>query len=262
MAVEELGLSFPSTIGELAEVLARVGVYDRSISVDGVNQWRCEEELPPVVDVLPVPEDWAEREQEVRRLRVIPAASSLLRHFSAQGRPQEIKTSLGRLSQHCEVSESAVRRALEWLIDERALAVRRFTKTLSANDLKQVVEHLRIVITLDWNLINDQWGNLDEEEGDLSDLRWNGSPWMCYREASQQGVGSEALKVMGFLPFRFTTPDEAGSIISLAELAVGQNLSVVGVVDALIELEKAGYATWDNKSQLLRLAIPMANSEK
>jgi hypothetical protein len=61
-AVAATGRPVPTTIGELAALLAELGVYQHTATADGMHRWRSEADLPPMVDVLPLPRAWVEHE--------------------------------------------------------------------------------------------------------------------------------------------------------------------------------------------------------
>ncbi|GAA2678527.1 DUF6042 family protein [Actinoplanes palleronii] len=248
-ALAARGLRLPTTVGELAETLATIGVYHHQTE-NGVERWRCEDDLPEVAQVLTLPDEFVQDEQRVALLtRILPATDQLFQHLRDRGRPEVLTTSVQRLADEATMDTSVVRVALDGMIRYREARVQRFSVDVAPADLEHLAGHARITLLLGWGPKDDH-----EEEIDLRSLRWSGPPWQVYQRVAEQfsqvGEDKEGLiTTLGALPFaaRFSGGDS--SFYSLAQAAVEGRTSVLAAAQAFQELADRGLLIWKHEIQ-------------
>jgi hypothetical protein len=263
-ALAETGRSIPTTVAELASLLAELGVYQHTSQPNGVHRWRAGEDLPNVGDVLPLPSEWIEQEDHVqwRTVTAYPACE-LSDHLRAHGRPARLDTSIERLATDCAQPPEWVRDALDGMVYRGWLVVLRHDLSANRSDIHRFPEHARITLVLDWAVLdhsNDEKTDdeTDDEEIDLSTIRWSSSPWATYRNISQDPrISKDTLKVLSNLPFRIKKSNGSGaSLPCLDEIAASQAMSINTTIDALHRLEQAGIVWWDADHQRMVIAGP------
>jgi len=246
-ALAQLEAEVPATVGELAELLARVGVYHHTCGTDGVHRWRGEE-LPHVLDVLVLPEQWQDKENEARwRTTTGRAAGQLLDVLAAHKLSGASTTTLDRLAVDTTIPADHVRLGVEGLVHRGVLVVDQRGVQLDAGGVRRLAGHDRIALRVDWDQIDQ-----DEEEGDgiPEQMVWSDSPWAVYRGISMTAdVGPDLLETVAVLPFTRSTPDGQMSRTNLAELAAEQAAPVARVIDSLVNLEALGYLIWNAGKQ-------------
>jgi Family of unknown function (DUF6042) len=258
--VVKTGRSVPTTVAELAGLLTEVGVYQHISEPNGVHRWRAETDVPLVGDVLPLPFEWAAHEDNVRwRTVTARAAFGLSDHFRQRGRIARLDTTIERLGTDCATSTESVRNALDGMVYRNWLIVQRHEVSVDRGDLRQLPDHARIVLVLDWAALDD--GRVeeidDEEDIDLSNIVWSASPWTVYQHVSQDPqISSSTLAVLSQLPFQAKKSDGSKFLTCLDEIAVSQGMSVKVAVDALGQLEQAGLVRWDTDHQHLEIVGP------
>lgn len=255
-AVAATGRPAPTTIGELAALLAELGVYQHTATADGTHRWRSEADLPPMVDVLALPQTWVEHEEGVQWLtRTGPAAYGLQAHLRERGRPAVLATTLERLATDSGVSPAAVRDSVEGLLFDGCVTVHRSGKIVEGAELTKLAVHARITLTFDWPRLDHRWAAADDDEGTPSEVRWMSSPWACYRGiVNDPGISAEAGRVIAYLPFMLAQANGESLTTTLAETAATQGISVASAVDAFFELEGHGAVRWDGSRQAVAVA--------
>ncbi|MEU7925089.1 DUF6042 family protein [Micromonospora sp. NPDC049107] len=252
-ALSALDIREPATIGELADTLAAIGVYHRSVE-DGVERWRCEDDLPPVAQVLTLTDQFVHDEERVALLtRIRPAVDHLLRHLRGRGCPEVVVTSVQRLADEASMGGPAVRDALAGMIRDGDTRVQRFMKDVDPADLERIAEHARITLLLDWSR---DAGEADHEDDDWDDidlqhLRWSGPPWQVYQSLAEQfrQDDGDVIAVLGALPFAVRFPNGNRIFYSMAQAAVEQRISVPAAAGALLELARNGLLIWNHEVQ-------------
>lgn len=108
----------PRTVRDLAELMAQLGVFE-VVRKGEVLEWRCPDPLPLVSEQLPVPADFAEQEDRLRWERLTErAAQAIIRHVVEElGRPDSVLTSIGSLSEACDLLPEDTRHGLQNLLD-------------------------------------------------------------------------------------------------------------------------------------------------
>jgi Family of unknown function (DUF6042) len=116
-ALAKLGIAVSETVSELADVLAVVGVYERSEALGAHASWRSPEDLVDPLNVLPLPDSWREHEDAVRWRTItgLPADKliQLLRHAD---KPARFDTTIEHLAQAVEWDQEQIRLALASVI--------------------------------------------------------------------------------------------------------------------------------------------------
>lgn len=85
-SLDDLGFPHPQTVGELAHVLSRVGLYERIEEGFEVAVFKAPEVLLSPGEALPLPSAWLERDEEIRwRMVTSKAADSFRRRFLERG---------------------------------------------------------------------------------------------------------------------------------------------------------------------------------
>ena len=59
------GFSMPTTVAELADILAQLGVFESTQTSNGPTIWRAPEDLSAPATVPQLPEDWLAHEDRV-----------------------------------------------------------------------------------------------------------------------------------------------------------------------------------------------------
>jgi hypothetical protein len=156
-ALAGVGLPIPITVGELADVLAVLGVLRRTGTGAGgaTERWRSPEVLPLVADLLPVPVEWADARAEVgRRQQGQQAAQRLIRHLLDAGRPALIRTTVTELADATGLSDPMVRRGLATLHEdgEFRLSIAGRAPALGAcSDLPFPDDRAEFELAVDWS---------------------------------------------------------------------------------------------------------------
>ncbi len=128
--------------------------------------------------------------------------------------------SIERLATDCAKSSEWVRDALDGMVYRGWLVVLRQDLSADRGAIRQFPEHARITLVLDWALLDHSHDEkiddeTDNEEIDLSTIRWSSSPWAVYRSISQDPqISKDALKVLSNLPFRAKNSDGGASLPS------------------------------------------------
>ncbi|WP_020421094.1 DUF6042 family protein [Amycolatopsis sp. ATCC 39116] len=264
-ALAAAGRPVPGTIGELAVLLAELGVYQHSILPSGKEQWRAGPDLPAPEDVLALPASWLAREEE-RRWRLVTGrpALALARHLRNQGLKADLSTTILRLAQDSGLAADEVRRGLEGMAYRGWMTAHRHDAQLRHADLRELDEHARFTLRPD---LEAMAAELTPEDPDDSDdtadavIDWNASPWKVYRSAEQDhDLSSESLAVLASLPFPIEHPGGSAGMLSLRDLAEAQGMSVEATVRALYELEGVGALKWDDERRraLTAGSVPFA----
>ncbi|KOV84613.1 DUF6042 family protein [Nocardia sp. NRRL S-836] len=170
-AVTALARPVPTTVADLADLLADIGVFEHTHTENGTEQWRAPLEIPDPMDALPLPADWIDREERIGwRTRTAGPAMALRRSLRAyEGRPQ-VDTTLQRLAGEADMPVSAVRAGLDGLMYRFGVSVLRQGTTLDRRDLDALAEHARIGIVVDWTSFTSTT-EPDEGSRDLLPIR-------------------------------------------------------------------------------------------
>lgn len=167
-------------------------------------------------------------------------------------------TAIERLATDCAMPTEWVRNALDGMVYQNWLVVQRHNVSVDRDTIRQLPEHARITLVLDWARLDDGHDEeIDDENPELSEIRWTASPWAVYRSVSQNPqISQGALKVISHFPFRAKKPDGGMFVSCLDELAVGYGTSINDAVSSLYELEQACLLRWDNDHQRAEILNP------
>ena len=190
-AVLDSGRTVPTTLADLAELLAGLGVYQHTRSGTGAHRWRTPEQFPDPTEVLPMPAEWLEREEQIRWLGstnrpAVALARSLQdrdqrdggRHRGGQVGSRSYDTTLQQLAAGADMPVEVARDGLDGLMYRAKMIVQRRGAVLQRPDIAFLAEHARIRLVVDWstadltgddNLALDLHGALDDLLDDLPD---------------------------------------------------------------------------------------------
>jgi hypothetical protein len=143
----------PGTVAELAELLVGLGVLTHHAVPDDGHRWRVAAAVPEPAEVLPMPPEWVQQDQKLRRdAETGPAVSALLSHCNLYAQAP-LLTTIDRLSGECRYSPERIRAGLVSLIDSGDIRVDRrvATNDFQPADLNAVAIHARVLVTVDWN---------------------------------------------------------------------------------------------------------------
>ena len=188
--------------------------------------------------------------------RTGPAAYGLQAHLRERGRPAALETTMERLAAESGASPAAVRDGIEGMLFAECVTVHRKDEIIDRANVTRLAVHARITLTIDWIRLDDLWtATNNDDDSAPSDVRWEGSPWACYRGiASRPNISAEAAQVIAYLPFTMMNVSGESSTTTLAETAAAQGISVASAVDALFELESKGALQWDGGLQAVKVA--------
>lgn len=94
------GFSMPTTVAELADILAQLGVFESTQTSNGPTIWRAPEDLPAPATVLQLPEDWLAHEDRVHWKTVTSLPADTLRRKLLQaGKPEQLQTTIDGLAE-------------------------------------------------------------------------------------------------------------------------------------------------------------------
>ena len=157
-AVAAVGLSVPATVGELAEVLVTLGVFQRSWRTgpaDRVERWRSPEVLPLAADQLPLPAEWvAAHEEAGRRQQGELAAQRLIRFLHEHRRPHVVITTVAELATATGLPAVATRRGLAALRANGDFRLLPHNATAGDPDPKRIGLHTEFTLAADWQLFD------------------------------------------------------------------------------------------------------------
>ncbi|MDT7783037.1 MAG: hypothetical protein QOF58_1456 [Pseudonocardiales bacterium] len=240
------GLTVPTTLRELADLLAQLGVYHHARGVDGRHQWRALH--LPVVDLLDLPVEWLAAENNARWLMVTSTpAAHLHRALAHTERVPTIPTTIDRLASDVDVTAAEVRLGLEGLLYQGVLTIDRHGAVLDSRQVREAPGHARIDLQMDWDRIPSPDDSTDTEQEMVC---WNGSPWSVYRAAAADShIPDATLEVLSFLPFVKSTPDGRMSTTCLAQFAASSGGPMSDVVESLFVLEVNGFIRWNDRKQ-------------
>ena len=249
IALNGRGLVVPTTVAELAETLAALGVLERVETAGERTMWRSPEDLPELSATLPLPDSWIAHEDKIRwRVETSLPADTLRRHLRQAGRPQQLQTTIDALAEGLEVSAEQIRDGLDGFLYREWASASRHGHPLNRRELAVLPAHAVFGLDLDWALVGD--GEEADEEFDLSGLRWQASPWTIYQAvASDSRVSEGAVRVTAMLPFEVVKPTGGRFLTSLGDLAATEGVSVPKIAEALTQLDDAGLLAWDSRSQ-------------
>lgn len=122
--VTRRGLSEPSTVAELADVLAELGVFVPEHGPDG-ERWRDPEVLPLATEALSLTGDAARQEDELRwEMATEPATQAVITLLAdSLDRPEQVSTSIAALSRATDLDPDAARAAIARLVDDGDLSL-------------------------------------------------------------------------------------------------------------------------------------------
>ncbi|QXV57444.1 DUF6042 family protein [Amycolatopsis sp. TNS106] len=254
-AVTTLGRPVPTTLADLAHLLAELGVYQHTREPDGKHRWRAPQAIPRLQDVLPLPCYWTEREDRVRWFtETSGAALTLQRSLRGHHGEDQVDTTMQRLGDETGMPIAAVRAGLDGLMYRFNVEVLRHETPVTREDLDGLAEHARIRLVIDWTNFET---SLDPDQDDDEDMQlvWDNAPWSTYRAiAADAHIIDGAHEVLGHMPFTISQPDGNTFSTSLADLAIGNAMSTGALADSFLELEKAGLLRWSAERQLAEMA--------
>jgi len=151
--MERAGRPIPTTVLELADLMAALGIFERTIE-GGVERWRSPDPLPLTSETLPVSAEFAEGQDRERWEELHePSAQALIRHAvdSLDG-AERIETTLTRLGVDIGLDVSDVRFGLSNLANDGFSLV---DATSGAFQDPETVEEVRpIAVLIDWERFN------------------------------------------------------------------------------------------------------------
>jgi hypothetical protein len=151
-AVAQAGRPVPTTVAELATLLADLGFFQHTITGVG-ERWRAPEVLPLPGEVLPLPADVAAELDDHRwQMRVEPYAQDIIRYVIDElGSPNEVPTSVDRLARALELDPQSVREGLGALLDHGDFrTVRDIHGRRNDIDPATLPDHARFTLVVDW----------------------------------------------------------------------------------------------------------------
>ena len=114
LALRDGGFSMPTTVAELADILAQLGVFESTQTSNGPTIWRAPEDLPAPATVLQLPEDWLAHEDRVHWKTVTSLPADTLRRKLLQaGKPEQLETTIDGLAEINAATSAQVRAALD-----------------------------------------------------------------------------------------------------------------------------------------------------
>jgi hypothetical protein len=152
----EAGRAVPATVGELAELLVDLGVLVHDTTGTGQQRWRIAQPVPRPCDVLPVPEEWTRKQDEIRlHTAALPAVSDLLSLFDRTG-TTELDTRIERLAKDREMTVDQVRAGLVSMSMTGDLRLQRRGPDSRPEEVdpSTVASHARITIIVDWDHVD------------------------------------------------------------------------------------------------------------
>lgn len=255
-AVAASGRPVPTTLVGLADLLADLGVYRHTLTSTGTHRWRTPVELPDPAEVLALPVDWTDREDQIywvahtHRPAAALARSLQTRHHDARHGRDTLDTTLQRLGADAEMPVDVVRDGLNGLMYRTGLTVLRRGVALQRRDLAAVAEHARIQLVVDWPAIESTLGDPDETE----EVMWGGPPWRIFRNVADDARVTEHAFVVGLMEFRIRKPTGGTLLTCLNMMAQESGASVGSLASSLVELEEAGLLRWRTDEQVAELA--------
>lgn len=252
-AVTASGKAVPTTVADLADLLAALGVYHHTRTERGRSRWRVVPELPDIRDVLPLPQDWIDSEDNIRWIaRIAGPALALRRALLVHRGCDQVDTTLQRLAAEADLSVRDVRAGLDGLLYRFPVVVVRHGTSLDRRSLATLPEHARISLVVDW-ASTEFAADTGDAAGDHIQVNWPSAPWHAYRMVAAQDVPDKTRELVGYLPFGLGSTGATTSTF-LAALAAEQRTTVEATVESLIELEVAGLVRWDAEAQRAEMA--------
>lgn len=263
-AIVAAGFDVPTTVEELATILATVGVYHHDL-IDDVERWRCDEDLPEVAQIFSLDRSYEEREKSIRWLSHTSRYSFRLIDHMKEVRSAEYSVSVDRLATDLSMPVDKVRLGLEGLLMEAGISIERFRKKLGVSEVQALPLHARFTILADWNEIDaDRWPGSDDDDDDdasssdidLDNIRWVRTPWDTYIGVYSDAALADAHKVVAGIPFRTERPDGKKGWETLVQIAASQGVSRLNAAKSLQQLERSGLVEWDAHEQVAVLKLP------
>jgi hypothetical protein len=257
-AMEAAGLENPFTLGELAHVLAALGVYEHKIDIAGRHYWTIGN-LVRTVEVLSLPDEWVAIEEEAWwRTMTLKPAFYLSEWIVEKKWPSRVKTSIGKLSAGSGMKEEGVRNALDGLLFKERAALWRNSRNLDRAEARELDSNARFEIEL-IAIEEEESGNeapLDDwEDLSLETIQWTESPWtICLAAAETIGLSDGPGQLLAELPFRLSVRKGSTSVTSIAELAAGNAVSPEAAARSSMELERIGALRWNSQKQVAEVA--------
>jgi hypothetical protein len=156
----------PTTVAELAETLAALGVLERVETTGERTMWRSPEDLPELSATLPLPDSWIAHEDKVRwRVETSLPADTLRRYLRQAGRTQQLQTTIDALAEGLDVSAEQIRDGLDGFLYREWASASRHGHPLNRRELADLPAHAKFELDLDWALVGD--GEEADEEFDV-----------------------------------------------------------------------------------------------
>lgn len=172
-AARGLGLAEPATLGDLAAVLAGLGVLCRSTD-DGVVRWRLPARPPAPTEVLPFADEVRQREEKVRQdMQVDLHAGAIVPRLEHHD-PQRAIT-ITDLARSCEMDPQWVRQALMKMVDSAEVVIERPEGVCGRQEVAELPEHARFLLTPHWARIDERYSAV--EAGCPRDEKQPASDW-------------------------------------------------------------------------------------
>lgn len=245
-----IGYQMPTTVGELADLLDKLDVYEHTSFDDGSQRWHAPLDIPRVSDALPMPNEWHEAERSTKWTTVTSGpAFMILEHMEQRGRPDRYWTTVSQLANQCRSDPATIRAGIEGMNFRFDVTVERHDATVPIDWLAYLPDHARFSLLLDWSKID-----LEDHGGDadVSNFMFPDAPWREYFRCRDLGLDETTLQVLGCVPFSLVRPPGGHARpASLIQFAEGSGVSLEGAASSLIELEKSGYAWWVQDTQTL-----------
>lgn len=142
------GRPIPRTVRELAALMVDLGVFTLEVTNAG-ERWRSPTQLSLPGEMLPFPADFVDDLDASRwRSAAEPYAQRLIRHVADElGSPDEVSTTVERLSRATGLAADAVRHGLTALVSDGDFRVVRDT---ADHNPETLADHARFQLVPDW----------------------------------------------------------------------------------------------------------------
>jgi hypothetical protein len=252
-AVERAGLRMPETIRELAFTLAEFGLYTCATTADGSTRWRLGKMARPI-EMLKLPETWIQLDEEARwKATTMRPSHQLLSQLVTSGQFPQVSTTIERLASEGDLTEVGVRLALDGLVYNERLDVRRGNADVQRSEFAHLPPHARLEVHISGNSWAEELVELMQEDRDPDPgerISWAKSPWQCFTEAAQtEHLSEDACTVLAHMPFQFRRAGRPTRVASLEILAAEMGVSRTRLAEGMLHLEEAGLLTWIQEHQ-------------
>lgn len=256
-AVERAGLRMPETIRDLAFTLAEFGLYDCAATAAGSHRWRLGKMARPI-EMLELPGTWMQLDEEAWwNATTMRPSHQLLNQIVTSSQFPQMSTTIERLASEGDLTEVGVRLALDGLVYNERLDVRRGNVVVERSEFARLPSHARLEVHVSADSWAQELVEIMQEEGDPDAeerFSWAKSPWRCFVEAAQTEHLSEDVRtVLAHVPFQIRRAGRPARIATLEILAAEIGVSRAMVAEGMLHSEEAGFLTWIQEHQVAEL---------